>query len=170
MHFGVVVLLPAGESDIDAAVERALEPYWSERQTPPRKEYLTRVQRRDLASRYRMGFLSRRTARQFARSLAVRANLACGVDEGGLWWMTVANLESRWDYWLIENARDHVRPVADVPGEWSPTAVVTPDGSWHEFDNRRELPAAERELRREQAHALIRRYPDHLAALVHCHG
>lgn len=170
MHFGVVVLLPAGESDIDAAVERALEPHWSARQTSPRKEYVSRAQRRALAAVYHIGWLRGWSSRSFARALEARAGHACGVDEGGLWWTTTANPDGRWDYWLIDNPQEHVRPVSAVPVEWTPAAVLTPDGHWHEFDNRRDLPAAESDRRTAQAHALIHQYPEHIAALVHCHG
>lgn len=170
MHFGVVVLVSPDVTDIDAAVERALEPYWVERHEPPRKEYLSPAQRRDLAAIYRIGWLRGWSARAFARALEKKVGAACGVDENGLWWTSTANSRGRWDYWVIDRPEEHIRPVREAPEEWSPTAVLTPDGRWHEFENRYGLPAAEQELRRAQAQALIHQYPEHLAALVHCHG
>ena len=69
----------------------------------------------------------------------------------------------KWYEFDVIRPADNIRPVADLPVEFIPFAVVTPDGEWREREGK-----SEREWERE-FRALVGAHIRLLAVVVDCH-
>lgn len=185
MHFGAVVLIPeetpVTEDAITDAVEHLLEPYYIEREGLERKEYFTADEIRFLTRQF---WLRPKSLPKLAETLRRKWGMDCGVDEDGLYHITALNPEGKFDYFalfsgedVIENRveariQESVWPVTDIPRDLAPSAVVTPDGAWHDTGSEKwawQLSRSEQDTIRARAYAIIEQYPTHLAVMVDCH-
>jgi hypothetical protein len=178
MHFGAIVLIPQ-ETDLaeDAlmdAIEFLLEPYCAELEGPERKEYLSTETIEHLTRQF--FWVQPKTLARLAAKLRKRWGLHCGVDAGGLYHFTNLNPNSMYDYWTVVglegHVEDHVWRVPEMPRDLSPSAVVTPDGQWHETGIEKwawDITKAEEQAIRQRVYALVDQYPNHLAVLIDCH-
>lgn len=185
MHFGAIVLIPGDTPITEGAildeVAHLLEPYYIEREGPPRKEYLTDAATRNLSEQF---WLRPKSLPKLAEKLRRKWGMDCHLDEGGLYQITTLNPDGKYHYFSLVSyddieanrieaaVREHVWRVPEMPRDLLPSAVVTSDGKWHETGIEkwdRQLSESERDAIRTRAYAIIDRYPNHLAVLVDCH-
>lgn len=152
-HFTALVILPQDTTNIQDKVAELLNPYYSELEVEPYKEYLEREQ-----LQAEMEHLS--ISKEDIDKLAVEYELSgenviedlakinldwyeedvAGIDEHGEYQITTYNPQSKWDWYrFIEfEPRESEPPiyypcrVADLP-DIVPYAVITPDGKWYEL-------------------------------------
>jgi hypothetical protein len=157
MHFSVLVLIPPDTDNIKAKVEEILQPYYSELEVEPYKEYLSEAKIIE-----ELNYLATLPAKEIEKMVAdweipsydlrtlakmeLGAKLgwfeeeADGIDSIGLYKMTTINPQGKWDYYrFIETepldsgtAITYPCRVADLP-EVVPYAIVTPNGEWNEL-------------------------------------
>lgn len=173
MHFLTIALLPQTvpleAAVLYAAIEQLIEPYDLNIEGPIRKEYYEAHAIENLAARY---CVRKTNLPKIASKLRKDFGVNCGVDEQGLYYFTNLNPAGKYDYWTLHPMAEHGWPVREMPQDLLPSAVVTPDGQWHDMGEERwvrDLTAAEREAIRERVYALIDRYPDQRAIPLDCH-
>lgn len=173
MHFFTIVLLPPTVSleggALYAAIDQLIEPYDLNIEGPMRKEYYTAHAIQNLATRY---CVRATNLPKIAAKVRKDLGVSCEVDEKGLYYFTNLNPAGKYDYWMLHPMAEHGWPVRDMPRDLLASAVVTPDGQWHDTGEviwDRDLTAAERVAVRERMHALVDRYPDYRAIPLGCH-
>lgn len=157
MHFSVLVLMSPDTNNIKAKVEEILQPYYSELEVEPYKEYLSEAKITEeinylatlpakeiekLAADWEIPTHDLRTLAkmELGDRLGWFEEEADGIDSIGLYKMTTINPQGKWDYYrFIETepldsgtAITYPCIVADLP-EIVPYAIVTPNGEWHEL-------------------------------------
>lgn len=166
MRFEVVVLLPRDTPDVVAAVTDLMDPYNTEHEVPPYKKYLDDAEG---VARLAGAFgLPSPDPEAVAAKIAAHGDEA-GVDDGGLYWVTTANPQGHWDGWMLHDLQEDVTPVSALPPAVDLWGVVTPDGTWHDFENEWDWPEERKADSRRRARELIDQFPDHLAVMLDCH-
>ena len=173
MHFLTIVLLPQEvpleENAVFEALAHLLKPYYSELEGPKRKEYYDARGIRNLAARY---WVRPSDLPKIAAKLRKELGGDYGVDERGLYYITNLNPNGKYDYWTLRSIEEDVWFVRDMPRDRLPSAVVTPDGQWHDTGEEkwgRDLTASERQAIGRRAYTLIDQYPDCRAVALDCH-
>jgi hypothetical protein len=173
MHFLTIVLIPQTVPQEDgalyAALEQLIKPYDSNIEGPMRKEYYTARAIQKLAASY---CVRATNLPKIAAKLRKDLGVVCGADEKGLYYFTKLNPAGKYDYWTLHPIAEHGWLVRDMPRDLLPSAVVTPDGRWHDTGEEKwdkDLTAAEREVIRERVYALVDQYPGHRAIPLDCH-
>lgn len=174
MHFLTVVLLhqevPLEETALQEAIYRLLEPYFLELQAPTHKEYYSARAIQNLATRY---CVRAANLPKIAAKLRKDVGVECGVDERGLYYISDLNPDGKYDYWTLHSIEKHVWLVRDMPRDLLPSAVVTPDGHWHETGEEKwdwQLTERERQDIWQRAYALLDQYPNYRAVALDCHA
>lgn len=153
-HFTALVILPPDTINTQDKVAELLNPYYSELEVEPYKEYLDREQLQ--AEMERLSTLSKQDIDKLAAEYELSSenvieNLAkinldwyeedvAGTDQNGEYQITTYNPQSKWDWYsFIEAEPREAEPpisypckIADLP-DIIPYAVITPDGKWHEL-------------------------------------
>lgn len=176
MHFLTVVLLPQEvpheEDTIYEALHHLLEPYYSELESEglTHKEYYDARAIANLAARYCVWSSN---LPKIAAKLRQDWGADCGVDEQGLYYLTNLNPNRKVDYWTLRNVDTDVWLARTMPRDLLPSAVVTPDGQWHDTGEKwspRDLTASERQAVSQRAYALIDQHPECQAVALDCHA
>jgi len=157
-HFFGIVLVPCDTPDLYAAVQKAMEQYDENRAVPSYRFYPDAEEIRRMREWYKTDDL-----RQLARyAYEWDGDESGDVDENGrLYFMSRRNPEGKWDYWLIGGSwygemrkklvdfryesdplpderermmRDNSILVRHIDHTVHCRVVVTPDGSWHQYD------------------------------------
>jgi hypothetical protein len=140
-HFKTLVIVPAGTSDIEDAINKILAPFDENMQVAPYKRYPDADSNARMAEHYNTN-----DPLVLATHMQDWRNADGGVDDQGLFYWSTYNPDSKWDWWVIggryhgywgENNVDerrgqeaNIRPVMDI-GQWSAYAIVTPLSEWH---------------------------------------
>ena len=172
MHFLSVVLIPADtpltEEDVRDAVWRLLEPYYVERESLQHKEYFTAEEIRFIREQF---WLPPKSLSKLAEKLRRRWDMDCGVDEGGLYAITTLNPDGKYD-WFTLLGLEFLWLASHMPRDLQPSAVITPDGEWHDMEIENwdwQLTDYERAAIGARAYSVINQYPAQLAVIVDCH-
>ncbi|BAY81382.1 hypothetical protein NIES267_08580 [Calothrix parasitica NIES-267] len=148
-HFTALIILAPDTNNIQKKVAELLNPYYSELEVEPYKEYLN-IEELQAEIQY-LSTLSKKDIDTFAieyelsgeniiKGLA-KINLdwdeedVAGIDEYGEYQITTYNPQSKWDWYrLIEKEESISYPclVKDLP-KVIPYALITPDGKWYEL-------------------------------------
>lgn len=174
MHFWPIALIPKSvpltEDAIWEAIIPLLEPYYIEREGPARKEYFSPKETENLRRKIRQPINS---LPELAANLRQEWGLDCDVDEGGLYQMTTRNPNGKYE-WFALPGMEYIWSVSEIPRDLQPSAVITPDGEWHEtgigngkLDD--QLTESEGQDIRTWAYAIIDNYPNCHAVMVDCH-
>lgn len=176
MHFLTVVVLPQEvpheEDTIYSTLDHLLDPYYSELEPdgPMHKEYYDAHAIANFAAHY---CVRPSNLPKIAAKLRNEWGADYGVDEGGLYVLTNLNPNRKLDYWILHNFETDVRRARDMPRDLLPSAVVTPDGQWHDMGEEwssRDLTASERQAVGQRAYALIDQYPESQTVALDCHA
>ncbi|BAZ19039.1 hypothetical protein NIES4071_109240 (plasmid) [Calothrix sp. NIES-4071] len=151
--FKALVILPQDTDNISEKVAELLNPYYSELEVEPYKEYLNQAQLQ--AEMQRLSTFSKEDIENLVAEYEVSGenlieNLAlinldwyeediAGVDEHGSYRITTVNPKGKFDWYSIIEAepRELEVPisypcrVADLP-DIVPYALITPDSQWYE--------------------------------------
>mgnify|MGYP001794373145 FL=1 len=148
-HFIALIILHPDTNNIQKKVAELLNPYYSELEVEPYKEYLN--QKEFQAEIEHLSTLSQ----EYIDKLAIEYELSgeniiedlarinlywyeedvAGIDEHGEYQITTYNPQGKWDcYSFIETEESISYPclVKDLP-EVIPYALITPDGKWYEL-------------------------------------
>lgn len=178
MHFPVLVLIPPNTTNVWETVERLLLPYFIEYgETMPRKEYMSTKAIENMAVRYHLrptdlekiaAKLRKEVGKDFKRH---GLTFECGVDEQGLFHISTANPQGKYDYWTIHDEERDVLPISALPEWLAPEGIVTPDGQWHDIGDYGESRPTEAYLTgvRQRARELLAGFPEYLVVWVDCH-
>lgn len=170
MRFLTLVVMPDETSDVVAAVTGLMEPYNVERPVAARKEYVPQEELDYLVEVYAPYGLKRDDVDTVVTQLEEDSGFTCGHDDGGYWWMTTDNPQSKWDGWRLQSLQDDSWPAtAALPEQLFPSAIVTPDGRWHDLGARWDMNDEQAQALRARAAELLARYPSHLAVALDCH-
>lgn len=99
------------------------------------------------------------------------------VDDGGIYYEAPHNPNGRCEYYQLNRGPEgDTWPVATMPRDLVPAAVITPDGEWHDcwpmakanWMSISELRYSERQDVQQCAYELIDHYLDHLAVALTC--
>ena len=174
MHFAAIVLIPQDvpleETTLYEAIQRLIDPYYSELPGPRRKVYYDARAIEHLAARY---WVRATNLPKIAARLRKDLGVESGVDEGGLYYITDLNPDGKYDRWTWHPIAEHGWLVKDIPRDLLPVAVVTPDGQWHNTgldDLEREPTPDEERVALAHVHALIDPYPEYRAIPLDCHA
>lgn len=171
MQFLTIVVVPDEASDVVAAVTGLMEPYNVERPVAARKAYVPQEELDYLVEVYAPYGLKRDDVDAVVTQLEEDTGFACGHDEGRYWWMTTDNPQGKWDGWRLASLQDDSWPAtAALPEQLFPSAIVTPDGMWHDLGARWDMNDEQAQALRGRAAELLAQYPSHLAVALHCHG
>ena len=173
VRFLAIALLPRETADIPSAVARLLEPYDRTTPAPPYKRYVSEQTLRSHAARWGIAM---QDLPALARSIHERSApprvLHLQADAIGVYAMVETNPNGTYQHRSLNSLADDVWPVAAMPRDLAPYAIITSDGHWHalfptfwgripsELENRRIM---------RKAHTLIDQYPNLLAARLECH-
>lgn len=158
-HFFTVILVPPDKEDIRAAVTEMLTPFDENTQVEPYKKRLTQESIDRMLAFYaehpehRDGL----TLDNVVGLLRKYHEAEAGQDENGYYYVSTYNPKSQWDWWRIGGRYDgrvaavehdsengfnfdkahesldlNVRPVRDLPEDFTCWAILTPDGQWHQ--------------------------------------
>lgn len=189
-HFLALVLVPRDEPAIEDRVAALLDPFFAEREVAPYREYLPARYPRRAAERHGLPPTDRAA---IAERLTAELGEAIHFDARGFYAWSTVNPDAKCDGWRIGGSYDgaifgavqqhnltpseyqarygfavvkpenNIRPVAALPPDLLPYAIVTPDGAWSDR-------AGKDEARwRREARALLDRHRDYLAVAVDCH-
>lgn len=170
MQFLTIVVVSAQTEDVVAAVTRLMEPYNVERPVAARKEYVPQEELDYMVEVYEPYGLKRDDVSAMVVQLEEDSGFACGHDESGYWWMTTDNPQGKWDGWRLQSLQEDSWPTtAALPDNLYPSAIVTPDGAWHDLGARWDMSDEQAQAVRTCATELLTQYPSNLAVLLHCH-
>jgi len=148
-HFTALVILPPDTNNIQDKVAELLNPYYSELEVEPYKEYLNQeelqaeieylstLSKQDI---HKLTIEYELSGENVIEDLA-KINLDCyeedvaGVDEYGEYQITTYNHQSKWDWYRFIEAEESINypcKIKDLP-EIIPYALITPDGKWYEL-------------------------------------
>ncbi|MEL7243051.1 MAG: hypothetical protein AAGM40_11990 [Cyanobacteria bacterium J06573_2] len=148
-HFTALIILPPDTRDIHQKVVELLNPYYSELDVEPYKEYLnqeelqTEIEYLSTLSKEDINKLAieyELSGQNIIKDLA-KINLdwceedIAGIDEYGEYKITTYNPQSKWDWYRFIEAEQSIRDpclVKNLP-EVIPYALITPDGEWYEL-------------------------------------
>lgn len=174
MSFLVLALLPPATPDIQSAIARLMAPYDRATPAPPHRVYLSEQAVKGYAARWGLSPFDREAlAARINAENAARLTRRFQADALGLYLISENNPNGKYTRWSLKSLTADVWPVAALPSNVLPHAIITPDGQWHELfpTTWGRIPTAEdRERMARAAAALIEVYPDHLAARLECHG
>ena len=148
-HFTALIILPPDTNNIQEKVAELLNPYYSELDVEPYKEYLNQAQLQT-----EIEYLSTLSTEDIDK-LAIKYELSgenviedlakiniywyeedvAGVDEHGEYQITTYNPQSKWDWYRFIAAEESISYpfiIKDLP-EVIPYALITPDGKWYEL-------------------------------------
>jgi hypothetical protein len=98
----------------------------------------------------------------------------CWIEDGALYWMTTTNPQGHWDGYRIWTVQDNVWPVPDTPEDFTPIAVITPEGVWHalgyEFIRNDDERSASFAQSRREAQEFLAQYPASRVVVLACHS
>jgi hypothetical protein len=176
--FTILVLVPRDATDVAAAVEYLLEPYYMWHQAPPHKHYIDSETVQSLAAQYGLPATDLGTI-----AAALREQYRSDdqwSDEEGLYFVTTANPQGKWEHWGFDPESD-IWPASAIPSSMvftgpksktvrniHPTAVVTPDRQWHDLGDAAEPSTGQRMAVPQRAYDLISQHPTHLVVAVDC--
>ncbi len=139
MHYSVYVLIPQ-EGDIEEDVAKALRLYSDEHEVAPYKEYLDAGEIAAMAKHYGV----RRSDRKALVShMQDWKGSPGGIDKEGIFSIKTFNPKAKWDWYEIGGRWKHfpnnVIAAATLLEkknlkEILPSAMITPDGWWHEWE------------------------------------
>jgi hypothetical protein len=175
MRFLAVALAPPNTADLEAAIARLLAPYDQALPAPPYKRYLSAQATKGHATRLGvapddMQTLATRMNEHYAATMKLTTHFQ--GDAQGIFVVAESNPNGRYARWSLNDPVNDVWPVAAMPRDLAPRAVITPDGQWHALFSTAwgSMPSAQETVRIvHDAYALIDRYPDYLAARLECH-
>jgi hypothetical protein len=170
MRFTTVVLLPPDTPDSMAAVTRLMSPYDTKHEEAAYKQYVDAGEAARLAAHFGAHGHPVATLEELATTMTELTGDETGVEDGRLFWITTANPQGHWDGWMLHSLQEDVWPVPTMPRDLRFFDVVTPDGHWHEFGWKWDLPDEEKAEVYRHAYALVDRFPDHLAIVLDCHA
>src|SRR5260370_4361191 len=163
--FTTLVLVPDDTPDVTAAVRRLLDPYYLWHEAPPHKQYLDVPVLQSMAAQYGLPVTD-----LAALAAALRKQYGSdqwSVDEEGPFSVTTQNPRGKYENWGFDPESD-IWSVSSIPitmfftGPQSttlrcihPTAVVTPDGRWHNLDAGGESTEAQQATIHKRASHLI---------------
>ena len=141
MHSRVYVFIPA-EGDLDSEVAKALEPFDEENTVAAYKVYLTPEEIEAMAER--LDLKSTELAK-LATRMKRRRGLPGGVDDRGLFFISNANPQGKWDWYeiggcwhgLLPDNIGAARTMLDQ-NDFSlslPAKFIDGHGLWHEQEN-----------------------------------
>jgi hypothetical protein len=195
-HFLAVVLIPPGIEDIPAQVAQLIAPYYREREVEPYRSYFSDESVKAWAEKYGTGTNLQALLERMRQTRHMWGDTY--LDEKGLYYITTFNPRGMWDYWFYSGGEDMLGeqawteclerqgdghecnscPVVDLPPDFCPAALVTPDGiwydlidyGWHLVDG--DTPANRVALAtwRAQAREILDKHMSCLAVGIHCHG
>jgi hypothetical protein len=130
MQFFAIVLVSPETGDIAQEAARLMEPYELNRPVQPYKEAVPQEYIDFLADCFDLD-----PANLEVMLVEVRdeTGFECWIEDGALYWMTTHNPRGRWDGYRIWTVQDNVWPVPDVPEDFTPVAVISPNGVWHDL-------------------------------------
>jgi hypothetical protein len=173
MYFTAVVLLRPGTRNIPAAVDHLMDAYSPTFGGPPWRDYLDADALRPLTARHHR--VAPTNLKKLAAMLQEETGLDYRADEGGIYRELIHNPNWRYDtYALKQGLEGGDWPVAAMPRDLIPDAVITPDGVWHDcWVGPREwgeayLRASDRQAIQRCAYDLIGQYLDHHAVALGC--
>ena len=170
MQFLTIVVVPAETGDVVAALTRLMAPYDVERSVAARKEYVPQEELDYLVEVYEPYGLKRDDVDAVVAQLEEDTGFACGHDESGYWWMTTDNPQGEWDGWRLQSLQDDSWPTtAALPEHLYSSAIVTPDGVWHDLGARWDMNDEQAQALRARTAELLAQHPSHLAVALHCH-
>ena len=145
-NFTALIILPPDTNNIQKKVAELLNPYYSELEVEPYKEYLN--QKEFQAEIEHLSTLSQEYIDKLAIEYEIsgeniiedlaRINLywyeedVAGIDEHGEYQITTYNPQGKWDWYSFIEAEESISYpclVKDLP-EVIPYALITPDGKW----------------------------------------
>jgi hypothetical protein len=174
MSFLVLALLPPATPDIQSAVARLMAPYDRATPAPPHNVYLSEQTVNGYAARWGLSPFDREAlAARINAENAARLTRRFQADALGLYLISENNPNGKYTRWSLKNPAEDVWPVAALPPDVLPHAVITPDGEWHELFPLtwgRIPTAADRERMARETVALTEQIPGHLAVRLECHG
>ncbi len=148
-NFTALIILPPDTNNIQKKVAELLNPYYSELEVEPYKEYLN--QKEFQAEIEHLSTLSQEYIDKLAIEYEIsgeniiedlaRINLywyeedVAGIDEHGEYQITTYNPQGKWDWYSFIEAEESISYpclVKDLP-EVIPYALITPDGKWYEL-------------------------------------
>jgi hypothetical protein len=188
MHFFTLVLIPADTQDIKTKVDTLLEAFHYEREVKPYKAYVTSERLQDMAEVYKLPETDLPGLAAHVKGWFGAEEV--GIDEGGLFYISIRNPQGTWDWWGIggrwngviqgatcpinsgsedDTLRHNICLVGELPPHIHAAHIVTPDGRlykekwWPENDeNHQQWQETFREL--------LDQYNDCLAVGVDCHS
>jgi hypothetical protein len=140
MHYSTFVMIPE-HGDINDLVARALEPFSEDLEVAAHKQYLDPTEIAAIATHYK---LKKTDSKKLTTHMEDWRGCLGGVDERGLFAVSTFNPQARWDWYEIGGCRDSHLPgnVLSVQAllkqsdlkSLLPAALVTPGGSWHQWE------------------------------------
>jgi hypothetical protein len=175
MRFWAVALLPHETTDIQAAVARLIAPYDESLTVAPYKKYVSEKAVTSHARRFGIPAedfpaVAAHMIAHYAATLKITTHFQ--ADTLGIYVMTDTNPDAKYKRWSLNSLTDDVWPVAEMPRDLTPHAVITPEGQWHELfpTTWGKIPTAqEKERIAHDAYAIIDQFHGHLAVRLECH-
>jgi hypothetical protein len=177
-HYGVGVLVgpdvDVGDEDaVVARVSSLMEPYSEHNDVTEYKRYVSE----ENLELYRENFrIEAGDDANFRKYFYYWFNKRAGIDEQGVYELTVVNPKGQWDSWILYPYFDNlpaVIPVLQFPEDQSMYALVTPDGEWNTRGKVGWWGTSKDDMTRQQwlehFQQLIKRYPDHFIVTLDCH-
>lgn len=166
MQFYVFVVVPSNTEDVVATVTRLMEPYELYREVPLHKEFVPEHEIQEVVTTFGVdaGDLEAVMA-----GLRDESGFECGIESGRIYWMTTDNPQGQWDSWRLRSLRDDVWPVSVIPKDHVPSAIVTPDGVWHDLGDKWNMAEDEKIDVWKKAEALLEQYASCLGVMLYCH-
>lgn len=201
MHTRMLALFEPDTPDIEAELEKRLAPFHIEKEVAPYKKYIDAAHLKLWSDTHKTGS-DLYALRDKLRALGNTREI--DIDAHGLYEITTFNSHGHWDYWtygedLLEKNHAglgaffgqhrqrwgdelcrHLCPLALLPADIQPGAILTSDGQWHDLmdhgwrmTNQQYAPEKNAEPLaqwKKKVSALFKQYNHTLALLLDCHS
>jgi hypothetical protein len=170
MQYFAIVLVSPETSEIAQEVARLMEPYELYRPVQPYKEAVPQEEINFLATCFE---LDPKHLEVMLAEVRAASSFECWIEGGVMFWMTTDNPEGHWDTCRIWTVQDNVWPVPNTPEDFTPIAVITPDGVWHdlgyEFIRTDDERSASFAQSRREAQEFLAQCPASRLVVLGCH-
>jgi hypothetical protein len=129
MQYFAIVLVSPETSEIAQEVARLMEPYELYRLVQPYKEAAPQEEINFLATCFE---LDPKNLEVMLAEVRAASSFECWIEGGVMFWMTTDNPAGHWDTCRIWTVQGNVWPAPNTPEDFTPVAVIAPDGVWHD--------------------------------------
>lgn len=174
-HFCTLVVLPKEfvAKNVESEVARLLAPYGENFEVEPYVEWMNESDITMMKTKYN-------TSKIEELLLYMQEwNDGPGILENGkLGYLTTYNPQTYWDYYDIGHGCNGRIPnnqclVSQIPQNVMPFVIITPDGKWYEYREKKRSWFAVKSKENEnlviEMFQIRNRYGDHIAVMVDCH-